>query len=603
MTRQSTPFSPLTESAALTWEYPPQSRKTYLEGSDPTIRVPMREIMLSPTRDRQGNTVEDNPPIRVYDVSGPYTDPDVTVELGHGLPALRTSWIDQRGDTEPVRTIPEGSCRGLKIARTVRRARPGHRVTQRHYARRGIITPEMEFVAIRENLLAAQVHIPESIRQQHPGTMSRPETITPEWICDEVAAGRMVIPANINHPELEPMGIGAALLTKINANIGNSAMAGTIGEEVEKMLWAIRWGADTVMDLSTGRDIHETREWILRHAPVPVGTVPIYQALEKVGGVPESLTWEIFRDVLIEQAEQGVDYVTIHAALLRDIIPDAAARLTGIVSRGGSVMARWCQAHDQENFLYTHWDEICEILAAYDVTVSIGDGLRPGSQRDANDRAQFEELRVQGELTRRAWEMDVQVINEGPGHIPLHLIARNMLNQREWCHEAPFYTLGPLVTDIAAGYDHFASAIGAAIIGSLGTAMLCYVTPREHLGLPRREDVREGVVAYKIAAHAADLAKGIPGAQLVDNAMSKARFEFRWGDQYALSLDPWKARELHQEDFRNSAEVDYPFCSMCGPKFCAMRISHDVRQCARAGDGNGNQKARPSSEEDPSRCG
>jgi len=569
----------------MSWEPFPQSRKVYLLGSDPSIRVPFREITLTPTRDRHGNIIEDNPPIRVYDVTGPYTDPDQTVKLGRGLPPLRVPWIARRGDTEPVREVTAGSNKGLMTTRTVRRAKPGHWVTQRHYARKGIITPEMEFVAIRENLLAAQVSLPESLRRQHPGTISRPDTITPEWVREQVAAGRIVIPANINHPELEPMGIGAALLTKINANIGNSALAGSIAEEVEKMLWAIRWGADTVMDLSTGPDIHETREWILRHAPVPVGTVPIYQALEKVGGIPEALSWEVFRDVLIEQAEQGVDYVTIHAALLRAFIPDAADRLTGIVSRGGSVMARWCQAHRQENFLYTHWNEICEILAAYDVTVSIGDGLRPGSQYDANDRAQFGELKVQGELTRRAWEQDVQVINEGPGHIPLHLIAQNMANQRNWCHDAPFYTLGPLVTDIAAGYDHLASAIGAAIIGSLGTAMLCYVTPREHLGLPRREDVREGVVAYRIAAHAADLAKGIPGAQMRDNAMSKARFEFRWDDQIALALDPWKARELHQKGPDEQDGNGNRCCTMCGPNFCAMRVSHDVRECARAAAG------------------
>ncbi|HPU97969.1 MAG TPA: phosphomethylpyrimidine synthase ThiC [Candidatus Hydrogenedentes bacterium] len=569
-------------ASGVDWEPFPQSRKVYLQGSDPSIRVPMREIHLSPTQDRDGSIIEDNPPIRVYDVTGPYTDPDFTGTLGEGLPAVRAAWIEQRNDTEPVREVPAGACSGLRLSRVVRRAKTGQRVTQRYYARKGIITPEMEFVVLRENLLAAQKQLPESILFQHAAPSSaRPEPLTPEWIREQVAAGRIAIPANINHPELEPMGIGSALLTKINANIGNSALAGSIEEEVEKMLWAIRWGADTVMDLSTGPDIHATREWILRHAPVPVGTVPLYQALERVGGVPEDLSWDIFREVLIEQAEQGVDYMTIHAALLRDFIPDAASRLTGIVSRGGSVMARWCQAHQSENFLYTHWDEICEILAAYDVTVSIGDGLRPGSQRDANDRAQFGELRVQGELTRRAWEQDVQVINEGPGHIPLHMIARNMANQREWCHEAPFYTLGPLVTDIAAGYDHLASAIGAAVIGSLGTAMLCYVTPREHLGLPRREDVREGVVAYKIAAHAADLAKGIPGAQILDNAMSKARFEFRWDDQIALALDPWKARELHQKGPDEQDGSGNRCCTMCGPNFCAMRVSHDVRDCAR----------------------
>lgn len=564
------------------WEPFPQSRKVYLPGSDPSIRVPMREITLSPTRDGCGTIVEENPSLRVYDVTGPYTDLDQAVELGRGLPPLRVQWIEQRGDTEPVREIPAGDNKGLLTGRTVRRAKAGRRVTQRHYARQGIITPEMEFVAIRENLLAAQVSLPESIRHQHAGTMSRPDTVTPEWIRDQVAAGRIVIPANINHPELEPMGIGAALLTKINANIGNSALTGSIHEEVEKMLWAIRWGADTVMDLSTGPDIHEIREWILRHAPVPVGTVPLYQALKEVSGDPKELSWSVFRRVLIEQAEQGVDYMTIHAALLRASIPDAADRLTGIVSRGGSVMAQWCQAHGQENFLYTHWDEICEILAAYDITVSIGDGLRPGSQHDANDRAQFGELQIQGELTRRAWEQDVQVINEGPGHIPLHLISQNITHQRDWCHEAPFYTLGPLVTDIAAGYDHLASAIGAAVIGSLGAAMLCYVTPREHLGLPRHEDVREGVVAYRIAAHAADLAKGIPGAQLRDNAMSKARFEFRWEDQYALALDPWKARELHQGESGKKSENGKPYCTMCGPHFCAMRISRQVQDSANA---------------------
>src|SRR5499427_6139574 len=534
------------------------SRKVYLTGSRADIRVPMREIALS----------GGNPPLRLYDTSGPYTDPDVDLDLKRGLPPLRLGWIIERGDVEEL-AGPSSAYRrsreenpalgGVRFASVRRplRARPGRCVTQMHYARRGEITPEMEFIALREGL-------------------------EPAFVRDEVARGRAIIPSNVNHPETEPMIIGRKFLVKINANIGNSAVASSIEEEVEKMTWAIRWGADTVMDLSTGKNIHETREWILRNSPVPIGSVPIYQALEKVGGKAEELTWEIYRDTLIEQAEQGVDYFTVNAGVLLRFIPLTVKRATGIVSRGGSIMAKWCLAHHQESFLYTHWDEICEIMAAYDVSFSIGDGLRPGSIADANDEAQFAELYAQGDLTKRAWEFGVQVMNEGPGHIPMHMIRENMEKQLAWCHEAPFYTLGPLTTDIAPGYDHLTSAIGAAMIGWYGTAMLCYVTPKEHLGLPNREDVKEGVIAYKIAAHAADLAKGHPSAQHRDDALSKARFEFRWADQFNLSLDPEKARSYHDQTLPKEAHKVAHFCSMCGPKFCSMKITQDVRDLAAA---------------------
>lgn len=580
---------------SITREPFPNSRKIYITGSDPSIRVPMREIAQSPTKTSGASgsvRALPNPSITVYDTSGPYTDPDCEIDVRRGLPALRLGWILDRGDTEELpdvsslygkRRASDPALRPIRFERTqpVRRAQPGRRVTQMHYARRGIVTPEMEFIAIRENLRLEETM--EHLRRQHPGVdwgAKLPAAITPEFVREEVARGRAIIPANINHPELEPMIIGRKFLTKINANLGNSAVTSSIEEEVEKMVWAIRWGADTVMDLSTGPNIHETREWILRNSPVPVGTVPIYQALEKVGGKPEELTWEIFRDTLIEQAEQGVDYFTIHAGVLLRYIPLTANRVTGIVSRGGSIMAKWCLAHHRENFLYTHWDEICEIMAAYDVSFSIGDGLRPGSLADANDEAQFGELRTQGELTLRAWEFDVQVMNEGPGHVPMHLIKENMDKQLEWCHEAPFYTLGPLTTDIAPGYDHITSAIGAAMIGWYGTAMLCYVTPKEHLGLPNKEDVREGVVAYKIAAHAADLAKGHPGAQVRDNALSQARFEFRWQDQFNLSLDPERARSFHDETLPAEGAKVAHFCSMCGPKFCSMEITQQIREHA-----------------------
>ncbi|GAB6080564.1 phosphomethylpyrimidine synthase ThiC [Hydrogenophilus hirschii] len=584
----------------------PNSRKIYVTGSRSDIRVPMREIHQAPTP-LPGGGFEPNPPIFVYDTSGPYTDPDARIDIRHGLPPLRAGWIEARGDTEllPHPTSQYGQARladpateplrfpGLK--RTPRRAKPGCNVTQMHYARRGIITPEMEFVAIRENLNRQAYlealraagprgqKLAERLTRQHQGQRFGahiPETITPEFVRQEVAAGRAIIPANINHPESEPMIIGRNFLVKINANIGNSALASDIQTEVDKMTWAIRWGADTVMDLSTGKHIHETREWIIRNSPVPIGTVPIYQALEKVDGKAEELTWEIFRDTLIEQAEQGVDYFTIHAGVLLRYIPLTADRLTGIVSRGGSIMAKWCLAHHQENFLYTHFEEICEIMKAYDVAFSLGDGLRPGSIYDANDEAQLAELKTLGELTQIAWQHDVQVMIEGPGHVPMQLIAENVEKELAWCHEAPFYTLGPLVTDISPGYDHLASAIGAAQIGWYGTAMLCYVTPKEHLGLPNKDDVKEGIIAYKIAAHAADLAKGHPGAQIRDNALSKARFEFRWVDQFNLSLDPDKAREFHDETLpKESAKVAH-FCSMCGPHFCSMKITQEVRQFA-----------------------
>ena len=584
----------------------PNSRKIYVTGSRSDIRVPMREIHQAPTP-LPGGGFEPNPPIFVYDTSGPYTDPDARIDIRQGLPPLRAGWIEARGDTEllPHPTSQYGQARladpateplrfpGLK--RTPRRAKPGCNVTQMHYARLGIITPEMEFVAIRENLNRQAYlealraagprgqKLAERLTRQHQGQRFGahiPETITPEFVRQEVAAGRAIIPANINHPESEPMIIGRNFLVKINANIGNSALASDIQTEVDKMTWAIRWGADTVMDLSTGKHIHETREWIIRNSPVPIGTVPIYQALEKVDGKAEELTWEIFRDTLIEQAEQGVDYFTIHAGVLLRYIPLTADRLTGIVSRGGSIMAKWCLAHHQENFLYTHFEEICEIMKAYDVAFSLGDGLRPGSIYDANDEAQLAELKTLGELTQIAWQHDVQVMIEGPGHVPMQLIAENVEKELAWCHEAPFYTLGPLVTDISPGYDHLASAIGAAQIGWYGTAMLCYVTPKEHLGLPNKDDVKEGIIAYKIAAHAADLAKGHPGAQIRDNALSKARFEFRWVDQFNLSLDPDKAREFHDETLpKESAKVAH-FCSMCGPHFCSMKITQEVRQFA-----------------------
>ncbi|UNT55394.1 phosphomethylpyrimidine synthase ThiC [Lysinibacillus capsici] len=550
------------------------SKKVYVEGSRPDILVPMREIALSPTTGSFGN--EENAPIRVYDTSGPYTDPAYQVDITKGLPALRNAWIQERGDVEAYegRSIkPEDN--GFRrvddpriqenvfpeLARKPLRAKKGKNVTQLHYARRGMITPEMEFVAIRENM-------------------------DPEFVRSEIAAGRAIMPSNINHPEAEPMIIGRNFHVKINANIGNSAVSSSIAEEVEKMTWATRWGADNIMDLSTGKHIHTTREWIIRNAAVPVGTVPIYQALEKVNGVAEDLTWEVYRDTLIEQAEQGVDYFTIHAGVLLRYVPLTANRVTGIVSRGGSIMAQWCLYHHQENFLYTHFEEICEIMKAYDVAFSLGDGLRPGSIADANDEAQFAELETLGELTQIAWQHDVQVMVEGPGHVPMHLIKENMDKQLEVCKEAPFYTLGPLTTDIAPGYDHITSAIGAAMIGWFGTAMLCYVTPKEHLGLPNREDVRVGVITYKIAAHAADLAKGHPGAQQRDDALSKARFEFRWRDQFNLSLDPERAVEYHDETLPAEGAKTAHFCSMCGPKFCSMRISQDIRNYAKDKDLN-----------------
>jgi phosphomethylpyrimidine synthase len=545
------------------------SKKVYIEGSRPDIQVPMREIELTPTTGTFGE--EENLPVRVYDSSGPYTDSQYSVDITKGLPNLRRNWICEREDVEEYEgreIMPEDN--GFKdkedpranhkvfpgLKRKPLRAKKGHNVTQLHYAKKGIITPEMEFIALRENM-------------------------KPEFVRDEVAKGRAIIPSNINHPELEPMIIGRNFHVKINANIGNSAVSSSIEEEVEKMTWATRWGADTIMDLSTGKNIHTTREWIIRNAAVPVGTVPIYQALEKVNGIAEDLTWEVYRDTLIEQAEQGVDYFTIHAGVLLRYVPLTAKRLTGIVSRGGSIMAQWCLYHHQENFLYTHFEEICEIMKAYDVAFSLGDGLRPGSIADANDEAQFAELDTLGELTQIAWNHDVQVMVEGPGHVPMHLIKENMDKQLEVCKEAPFYTLGPLTTDIAPGYDHITSAIGAAMIGWYGTAMLCYVTPKEHLGLPNRDDVREGVITYKIAAHAADLAKGHPGAQKRDDALSKARFEFRWRDQFNLSLDPERALEYHDETLPAEGAKTAHFCSMCGPKFCSMRISHDIRNYAK----------------------
>ncbi len=592
----------------------PSSRRVHVTGSRPDIRVPMREIALSPTHLPNGTEVP-NEAVRVYDTSGPWGDPQFHGDPTKGLPQIRAGWIRERGDVEevPGRAVhpiddgylsethraqaeAEGRRNAIKFfdrgSRLILRAKSGRRVSQIHYARQGTVTPEMEYVAIRENsrlqrardLLEMTEGGPRnSLFRQHPGQglgAAIPREITPEFVRDEVARGRAIIPCNINHPELEPMAIGRNFLVKINTNIGNSAVASSIDEEVEKMRWSVKWGGDTLMDLSTGKNIHQTREWILRNCPVPVGTVPIYQALEKAGGRPEDLTWEIFRDTLVEQAEQGVDYFTIHAGVLLRYIPLTARRMTGIVSRGGSILAKWCLAHHRENFVYTRWDEICEIMAAYDVAFSIGDGLRPGSIADANDEAQFAELKTQGELTTRAWNLGVQVMCEGPGHVPMHLIAENMGKQLEWCHEAPFYTLGPLTTDIAPGYDHITSGLGAAIIGWHGTAMLCYVTPKEHLGLPDKDDVRTGVITYKIAAHAADLAKGHPAAQYRDNALSKARFEFRWEDQFNLSLDPERAREYHDATLPQDSAKTAHFCSMCGPQFCSMKITEDVRRYA-----------------------
>ena len=584
----------------------PSSEKTYVTGSRPDLRVPMRKISQIDTPLSEGMS-EPNPPIYVYDCSGPYTDPLAKIDIRKGLLPIRETWITERGDTEKLNTLSsayaERRLRDTSLAhlrfnltRAPRRAKNDAKVTQMHYARRGIVTPEMEFVAIREN--QNRQHYLEQLRQagptgkrlyeqlnrQHRGQSfgaSIPEEVTPEWVRQEIARGRAIIPANINHPEAEPMIIGRNFLVKINANIGNSAVSSGISEEVEKMTWAIRWGGDTVMDLSTGKNIHETREWIIRNSPVPIGTVPIYQALEKVDGRAEELTWELYRDTLIEQAEQGVDYFTIHAGVRLAYIPLTAERMTGIVSRGGSIMASWCLAHHQENFLYTHFNDICEIMQAYDVSFSLGDGLRPGSIYDANDAAQLAELRTLGELTQIAWQHEVQTMIEGPGHVPMHLIRENMDLQLEQCYEAPFYTLGPLTTDIAPGYDHITSAIGAAQIGWYGTAMLCYVTPKEHLGLPNKEDVKDGIIAYKIAAHAADLAKGHPGAQIRDNALSKARFEFRWEDQFNLGLDPDTARAFHDATLPKEAMKTAHFCSMCGPHFCSMKITQAVRDYAK----------------------
>ena len=574
----------------------PNSKRIWLNGSRDDIRVPMREIQLSPTMvggSKDNPQFEDNEPVPVYDTAGPYGDPDAKIDVHRGLARLRNDWIEQRGDTQHIeqlssvytqqRLADEGldHLRFDHIPRP-RKALAGRCVTQMHYARLDVITPEMEFIALRENMGRERIR-GDVLLQQHPGNSfgaSLPENITAEFVRQEVAAGRAIIPANINHPESEPMIIGRNFLVKINANIGNSAVSSSIEEEVEKLVWSARWGADTVMDLSTGRNIHETREWILRNSPVPIGTVPIYQALEKVNGVAEDLNWEVFRDTLLEQAEQGVDYFTIHAGVLLRYVPMTAKRLTGIVSRGGSIMAKWCLSHHKESFLYEHFREICELCAAYDVSLSLGDGLRPGSIQDANDEAQFAELHTLGELTKIAWEYDVQVMIEGPGHVPMQMIRRNMTEQLDHCHEAPFYTLGPLTTDIAPGYDHFTSGIGAAMIGWFGCAMLCYVTPKEHLGLPNKEDVKQGLITYKIAAHAADLAKGHPGAQIRDNAMSKARFEFRWEDQFNLALDPHTARAYHDETLPQESGKVAHFCSMCGPKFCSMKITQEVRDYA-----------------------
>ena len=570
----------------------PGSHKIHVQGSRADIAVPMREIALADTPSMFG--IEKNAPFAVYDTSGPYTDPAYCVDLAVGLPALRAPWISNRGDSEPLTDFTSPFTRRHATARELadvrfpnipkpRRAISGANISQMHYARRGIITPEMEYISIREKQRMSAVGEAHLLKQ-HPGQSfgaSLPKLITPEFVRDEVARGRAIIPNNINHPESEPMIIGRNFLVKINANIGNSAVTSSIAEEVEKMVWAIRWGADTVMDLSTGKHIHETREWIIRNSPVPIGTVPIYQALEKVGGVAEDLTWELFRDTLIEQAEQGVDYFTIHAGVRLPLVPMTAKRVTGIVSRGGSIMAKWCLAHHQESFLYERFEDICDIMKAYDVAFSLGDGLRPGSIADANDEAQFAELDTLGELTQIAWKHDVQTMIEGPGHVPMQLIKENMDRQLEKCGEAPFYTLGPLTTDIAPGYDHITSAIGAAMIGWFGTAMLCYVTPKEHLGLPNKQDVRDGIITYKIAAHAADLGKGHPGAQARDNALSKARFEFRWDDQFNLGLDPEKAKEFHDETLPKDAHKTAHFCSMCGPKFCSMKITQDVRDYAK----------------------
>ena len=584
----------------------PNSEKVYIAGSRPDIRVPFRKITQEDTPSQMG--AEKNPPLYVYDTSGPYTDPCVAIDIRAGLTPIRAAWINERNDTElltgPSSAFGQTRLNDPKLValrfnlhRQPRRAKAGKNVTQMHYARQGIITPEMEYIAIRENMLRSDyieslkaaggnsARMAELMLRQHPGQSfgaSIPKEITPEFVRDEVARGRAIIPANINHPESEPMIIGRNFLVKINGNIGNSAVSSGIGEEVDKMTWGIRWGADTIMDLSTGKHIHETREWIVRNSPVPIGTVPIYQALEKVDGKAEDLTWALFRDTLIEQAEQGVDYFTIHAGVLLRYVPMTATRMTGIVSRGGSIMAKWCLAHHKENFLYTHFEEICDIMKAYDVSFSLGDGLRPGSGWDANDEAQLGELKTLGELTQIAWKHDVQVMIEGPGHVPMQLIKENMDLQLKWCDEAPFYTLGPLTTDIAPGYDHITSAIGAAQIGWYGTAMLCYVTPKEHLGLPNKDDVKAGIMAYKIAAHAADLAKGHPGAQIRDNALSKARFEFRWNDQFNLGLDPDTAKAYHDETLPKESMKVAHFCSMCGPHFCSMKITQDVREYAAA---------------------
>ena len=607
----------------ITTEPLPASGKVYVEGPG-GIRVPFRQIELSPTsagRAGSHSLPEPNPPLRVYDTSGPYTDPGVVIDPRAGLASVRGAWIESRGDTVEVsgrlakpeddgyRTA-EAADRVERFERTrpVRRAVAGKNVSQLHYARQGIVTPEMEYVAVRENLARAQVALRQAESSPaernrrlagNPMGASIPGEITAEFVRDEIARGRAIIPANINHPEIEPMIIGRNFLVKINANIGNSAVTSSIEEEVEKLVWGIRWGADTVMDLSTGKNIHATREWILRNSPVPIGTVPIYQALEKVGGRPEELTWEIYRDTLVEQAEQGVDYFTIHAGVLLRYVPWTARRLTGIVSRGGSIMAKWCLAHHKENFLYTHFEDICEIMKAYDVSFSLGDGLRPGSVADANDAAQFGELETLGELTQIAWKHDIQTMIEGPGHVPMHLVQENMTKQLETCGEAPFYTLGPLTTDVAPGYDHITSGIGAAMIGWFGCAMLCYVTPKEHLGLPNRDDVKSGVITYKIAAHAADLAKGHPGARIRDDALSKARFEFRWQDQFNISLDPDTARAYHDETLpAESAKVAH-FCSMCGPKFCSMEITQQVRDYAEE-HGYGDEEAIEKGQEEMS---
>ncbi len=590
--------TPLSQSATVDKEAVqpfPRSEKIYIEGTRPDIKVPMRQISQTDTAGLTGS--HSNPNVTVYDTSGIYTDPTVKIDLREGLPSIRGAWIEERNDTEVLGDLtsvygrlrandPQLAHLHFKKNRRPRKAKPGKNVSQMHYARAGIVTPEMEYIAIRENQRAVnfeeyghgRIHEGDSLGA------SIPETITPEFVRQEVAMGRAIIPANINHPEIEPMIIGRNFLVKINANIGNSAVTSSIEEEVEKMTWSTRWGGDTIMDLSTGKNIHETREWIIRNSPVPIGTVPIYQALEKVDGAAEELTWQIFRDTLIEQAEQGVDYFTIHAGVRLPYVPLAASRMTGIVSRGGSIMAKWCLAHHRESFLYEHFEDICEIMKAYDVSFSLGDGLRPGSIADANDAAQFAELETLGELTKVAWQHDIQTMIEGPGHVPMHLIKENMDKQLDVCGEAPFYTLGPLTTDIAPGYDHITSAIGAAMIGWYGTAMLCYVTPKEHLGLPDKDDVKEGIITYKIAAHAADLAKGHPGSQLRDNALSKARFEFRWEDQFDLSLDPDRARDFHDQTLPKEGHKSAHFCSMCGPKFCSMKISQEVRDYADSTD-------------------